>query len=295
MISLDIGNSGIVRLTDAEQSVNNRPISSRASIARGAASAGVRLSLRRRMAGCRCAEAAAAPKRNWVRRAQESPDTAAGLEPAHGKTRGRSYSVVELITDDMPFLVTPCTALGSGYGVQLIAHPISCLRGANGACCTSRTQDGDADQRIVAVPAHRSRRGAHECAALRTNCWPRCWTCATPARDGGDAQPRWASRPTVAPAAAVPPPGGESAALLTYMEDNHFTFLGFRRSVCGARNGRIWKHSARAGICDPIRRAICAAARQARALVSPGNRRSTVHRPGYLDYVVVKEFDQRGR
>ncbi len=103
-------------------------------------------------------------------------------------------------------------------------------------------------------------------------------------------------QPPPLPAAVV----AESAALLEYMEDNHFTFLGFRRTRLRRRaNGPHLEaipgsalgimRTRPPGDLVPLR------AKRELVVVTKANRRSTVHRPGYLDYVVVKEFDRRGR
>jgi len=92
--------------------------------------------------------------------------------PPMDDAAARSYSVVELITDDMPFLVdTLYLTLGqAGYGVQLISHPIlGAVRGANGRLLHFR------ERRRGSAPISESWQylridrvaGAHECAGLR--------------------------------------------------------------------------------------------------------------------------------
>ena len=221
---------------------------------------------------------------------------------------GRSYSVVELVTDDMPFLVdTLHLALGeAGYGVQLISHPIlGAVRGANGRLLHFRERRGASAPtseswqylRIDRVP------GAHECAALRARLlsalqdvryacegWQAMRKTAVQVRE------QLLRHPPPLPAALV----AESAALLAYMEDNHFTFLGFRRSrlrhrvdgphleaIPGTALGIM--RARPPGDLVPLR------AKRELLVVTKANRRSTVHRPGYLDCIVVKEFDGRGR
>ena len=94
------------------------------------------------------------------------------ISPRPDRTTGRSYSVVELITDDMPFLVdTLHLTLGeAGYAVQLISHPIlGAVRGANGRLLHFR------ERRNGRAPISESWQylridrvaGTQECAALR--------------------------------------------------------------------------------------------------------------------------------
>ncbi len=223
-------------------------------------------------------------------------------------TANHSYSIVELITDDMPFLVdTLYLALSeAGYGVQLISHPIlGAVRGANGRLLHFRERRGGHAPiseswqylRIDRVP------GAQELAKLRTRLlaalvdvryacegWQAMRQAALAVREQLERQP-----PPL-PAAVV----AESAALLAYMEDNHFTFLGFRRSrlkrradgphleaMPGTALGIMRTHPP--GDLVPLR------AKRELLVVTKANLRSTVHRPGYLDYIVVKAYDRRGR
>src|SRR4029453_5950749 len=114
--------------------------------------------------------------------------------------------------------------------------------------------------------------------------------------------------------ARQPPPGGagevhEVKALLEWMADNHFTFLGYRQYKL--RRGRS------EDVLEPlpdtalgilrVRRALApeprvlAGENRERArqpellLVTKANAMSTVHRSTHLDYVGVKTFDSSGR
>jgi len=102
----------------------------------------------------------------------------------------------------------------------------------------------------------------------------------------------------------------EAIALLSWMEDRHFTFLGYREyrlrgdkgretlqpiAATGLgilRSGRKQPASTGRALSSDIRR-------QSRSrdivLVTKANFESTVHRSGYLDYVGVKHFDGKGR
>ena len=137
-------------------------------------------------------------------------------------------------------------------------------------------------------------------------CWRPWRTCAAPAATGCAC-----AIPVLKLCADIsrhPPPLAadviaESRALLQYMEAHHFTFLGFRESrlrrgrgpalvpVPGSALGLLRRRLS--GTQDGI-----ATANIRRALRSPGmliitkaNHRSTVHRPGYLDYIGVKRYD----
>jgi glutamate dehydrogenase len=102
----------------------------------------------------------------------------------------------------------------------------------------------------------------------------------------------------------------ETCALLEWMENRHFTFLGYREYRLRGRKGRETLQPIKAtglGILRPGHRKTESAnrvlpsdiRRQSRSrslsLVTKANSLSTVHRPGYLDYVGIKQFDAKGR
>src|SRR6202522_4522904 len=102
----------------------------------------------------------------------------------------------------------------------------------------------------------------------------------------------------------------EAVALLNWMENRHFTFLGFREYRLQGRKGQESLRpiaESGLGILRPGHRQPATSnrtlssdiRRQSRSrdivLVTKANFESTVHRSGYLDYVGVKHFDAKGR
>jgi glutamate dehydrogenase len=102
----------------------------------------------------------------------------------------------------------------------------------------------------------------------------------------------------------------ETCALLEWMENRHFTFLGYREYQLQGRRGRETLQAVKStglGILRPGHRKTenttrvlpSDIRRQSRSrslsLVTKANSLSTVHRPGYLDYVGIKQFDAKGR
>ena len=101
----------------------------------------------------------------------------------------------------------------------------------------------------------------------------------------------------------------EALALLGWMEDRHFTFLGFREYRCArpqgpgsAAAGRghgPWDPAPRPPPADQQQPLASDIRRQSRSrdivLVTKANLVSTVHRSGHLDYVGIKHFDAKGR
>jgi glutamate dehydrogenase len=101
----------------------------------------------------------------------------------------------------------------------------------------------------------------------------------------------------------------EAAALLRWMADGNFTFLGYRESRVQRRDGRARLVPAPATGLGLLRAGHAAAppplpltgalARESQSraplVISKGNDVSSVHRAATLDYVGVKIFDARGR
>src|SRR5690606_5567233 len=100
----------------------------------------------------------------------------------------------------------------------------------------------------------------------------------------------------------------EGAALLRWLADDHFTFLGYReyvldeeggeevlRAVPGTGFGILRADPELAVPLSALPEPVRAKAREKVLLVlAKANSRATVHRPVYLDYVGVKVFDADG-
>jgi glutamate dehydrogenase len=231
------------------------------------------------------------------------------------------YAVIELVIDDMPFLVDSISMiLGQmGLSAQLIVHPILRVRRAASGRLESLQAEIEAGQsddagvreswqywRIDRVG------GEAECAQLRRRL---LGSLADVRRACGDwMRMRQAVLKLCSVIGRKPPPLpadviAESRALLQYMEAHHFSFLGLRESrlrrtrggpvlepVPGSALGLL-RHSL-PGTPDSglltanIRRALRS---PGMLIITKGNHRSTVHRPGYLDYIGAKRYDKRGR
>ena len=228
-----------------------------------------------------------------------------------------AYSAVQLITDDMPFLVTTLsmTLTQAGFPAQIIIHPILHVqRDAGGRLLRlDRDLEGDGgrheswqylriDRVADAVECQQlQRRLLLALADVRRACkdWMRMRNevlrlCADISRN--------------------PPPLhadviAESRALLQYMESHHFTFLGYRESalhrhgrklellpVPGTGLGLLRRRRRQARDGGVPTANIEQALRSTDLLIiTKANMRSTVHRHGYLDYIGIKRFDARGR
>lgn len=235
-------------------------------------------------------------------------------------------TIIEVVTDDMPFLVDSVTnALTlAGRGVHLVVHPVLVVQRSDagvlqglidvspdaprpsGARAESwmwielerGTDDGDGDALVTLVE------GTLRDVRLTVRDWK-------PMR----------SRAVILAEeiAATPPPGlpadevEEGVALLRWLADDNLTFIGYREyrleriagedalvPVPGTGLGVLSADgegepaggSASFAALPPAVRAL---ARVPSLLVlTKANSRSTVHRPGYLDYIGVKVFDTDG-
>jgi len=232
-----------------------------------------------------------------------------------------SYSVIELVIEDMPFLVDTLsmTLAQRGLSAQLIIHPVLRVwRDAAGAIrslhAEIESEDGTTGGLRESWQYWRIDRigDAAECAQLRRRLLA---ALADVRRVCGDwMRMRNAVLKLCADISRHPPPLAadviaESRALLQYMESHHFTFIGFRESRLRRRRNGLTLVPLPGTALGLLRRRLpgpqdsgIVTANIRRALRSPelliitkANHRSTVHRPGYLDYIGVKRYDERGR
>ncbi len=230
------------------------------------------------------------------------------------------HTVVEVVTDDMSFLVDSVTMElnRQGRGVHLVVHPqLLVRRDITGALveviddeslspaserdvCRESWMHVEVDR--VADPSEL----ADIEAALRT-----VLSDVREAVEDWDRM-RHQVEVVVADLAQGPPPlpadeVEQARALLSWLADDHFTFLGYReyqltetdgetllQAVPGTGFGilRSDQDLTTPGGLPPLVRA---KAREKRLLVlAKANSKSTVHRPAYLDYVGVKVFDAAG-
>ncbi|HEX6974958.1 MAG TPA: NAD-glutamate dehydrogenase domain-containing protein, partial [Vicinamibacterales bacterium] len=228
-----------------------------------------------------------------------------------------THTIVEIVNDDMPFLVDSVTmeVNRKGLTLHLIIHPIvNAVRDAQGVL-TAVTPTRDAGSRresLIHVEVDRvSGQGVLEALAQDV---------ARVLHDVRLAVQDWKAmqdkvRETAADLERQHPalPADELAearAFLDWLAGNHFTLLGYRRhdlvTVDGQDALRIVPGSSLgilrekeggnlAASFAALPPEIRAYARRPELLViTKSTSRSTVHRPGYLDYIAVKRFDTAG-
>ena len=229
------------------------------------------------------------------------------------------HSVIDIVNDDMPFLVDTTTMEinRQGLTLHLIVHPIYAVeRDAQGRLTALRPRadapgarreswmhievDRQVDpQQRAALVAGLERVLTDVRAAVED--WPAMVVRLRAVIDAFDP----------APAGLPAAQGIESRAFLQWLADDHLTLLGYRchdlvtheghaalRLVPGSglgllREGAEEKLSASFAALPPGAREL-ARAPLPMLLVTKANTRSSVHRPGYTDYIGIKRYDATG-
>ena len=232
-----------------------------------------------------------------------------------------AHTIVEMVNDDMPFLVDSISLALSRRSLALhfLAHPIfSALRDRAGILQGIRPrEEGGTDKhwglesfqhleidRVIDAASMRSL-----CLEIEGNLHDVRAACA-------DWQAIQAAAHETADALAANHANydanevNETRALLAWMVNNHFTFLGYSEyRLHGGRGKESIERIAVSGLGilrpghrppETTTRTLSSdIRRQSRSrdltLVTKANSTSTVHRPGYLDYVGVKQFGMIGR
>ena len=225
------------------------------------------------------------------------------------------HSVVEVVTDDMPFLVDSVTmALGQrDHDVHLVFHPqLVVRRDVVGHLQEVLDEHADLGEHDVAreswMHLEIDRIPAEEIAEVEQL----LLKVLSDVREAVEDWPKMHDRVHVilADLEEHPPPVppeelAEGEAFLLWLADNHFTFLGYREyrlerqgeeevliAVPGTGFGILRADpAAPTALPEPA----AAKAREKTLLVlAKANSRATVHRPVHLDYVGVKKFDEQG-
>ncbi|MFJ9829346.1 NAD-glutamate dehydrogenase [Streptomyces sp. NPDC101160] len=240
-----------------------------------------------------------------------------------------SHSVVEVVTDDMPFLVDSVTNELSrqGRGIHVVIHPqVTVRRDLTGKLIEvlSKEPAGElphdalleswihveidretdkADLKQITNDLLRVLSDVRE----TVEDWEKMREAALRIADGLPEEPVASDlRPTEVE---------EARELLRWLADDHFTFIGYREyelvngdalaAVPGTGLGILRSdphHSGEDNHAHPVSPSFSRLPADARAkarehkllILTKANSRATVHRPSYLDYVGVKKFDADG-
>ena len=233
------------------------------------------------------------------------------------------HTIVQVVTDDMPFLVDSVTAaLGTlGRTVHLVVHPqLVVRRDAIGTLEHIYDDETPATDEFGVVTESWMHLEVDRVAsdAEREEISARLRAVLGNVRDAVE---DWSKMRERASSIAVslhddPPKGiddeevGSTARFLEWLANDHFTFLGYREytlvaddqgedmlsPVSGTGLG-ILRYDRAA--TEPVARLNPSARKKAREpellIITKANSRATVHRSTYLDYIGVKVFDEQGR
>jgi glutamate dehydrogenase len=238
----------------------------------------------------------------------------------HGWSCG--HTVVEIVNDDMPFLVDSVTGWISqkGLGLHQVIHPIIRVqRDAKGELVELLASDAAADQGQAESVMHLeidSQGSAAELAAIEAG----LSAALADVRAAVEDWPAMRQRAAAILAALDKAPGvpeeelAEARAFLAWLDANHFTYLGYRqyafggdadepglgRVVEGSGLGVLRDHDAaifhpttEASALPPDMRALVRAPTV--LMIAKANKRSTVHRPVHFDTIGIKKYDAKGR
>ncbi|WP_284615295.1 NAD-glutamate dehydrogenase [Aquabacterium humicola] len=223
-----------------------------------------------------------------------------------------THTIIEIVNDDMPFLVDSVTmeVNRDGLTLHLIVHPIlDVQRDANGVLqgLGGGTRESFMHVEVDRVPEPQRletlvadiERVLGDVRAAVTD-WQAMRDRVTALVQQIDVSPPPLPRDEVS----------EGQAFLRWLADNHFTFLGCRSHTLGLHDGQdvvgvvagsglgILRDEAALDVVPtytalpPEVRAF--ARRPELLVVTKSTARSTVHRPGYLDYIAVKRFGADG-
>jgi glutamate dehydrogenase len=231
------------------------------------------------------------------------------------------HAVIEIVTDDMPFLVDSVTQelASKDVAIHLLVHPQFVVRrDLNGRLlAVSGTLDAHDAPKDALVESwiHLEVAGLPDQNAEETlrrdivrvlqdvrdavEDWPRMRAHAARAADEMHAEP---------PLAVPEAENNEVVEFLRWLADDHFTFLGYREyrlvdddgvdalaAVSGTGLGILRADKLRPRPLKDLPEEVRARVRDPQLLlITKANSRSTVHRAVYLDYIGIKMFDKTG-
>src|SRR4051794_5436629 len=193
------------------------------------------------------------------------------------------HTAIEIVSDDMPFLVDSVSMELSRreFGIHVLVHPVV------------------GDESFMHIEIDRQASGLEELAEAIRDVLGQVRAAVE------DWQPM---RERMAALIAEATPAGmdedefaEARALLAWVADHHFTFLGYReyeltesalKAVEGSGLGLLRGGSGGSTGFAKLPLGVRALAREPDPLVlAKATNRSPIHRPAYLDYIGVKKFD----
>ncbi len=225
-----------------------------------------------------------------------------------------THTIVEIVNDDMPFLVDSVGMEINRHGLtlHLMSHPIIGVTRDVDGTLTGLSRDGRRESFIHAevdrsVDAKVLETLARDVARVLNDVRQSYLDWSAMRERIAAITAELAQRPPPIPASELE----EGAAFLHWLADNHFTFIGYRRHDLVVTDGgdalKVVPDSSLGVLREVTGRQVSAsfaalppsvrayARRPELLVITKSTARSTVHRPGYLDYIAVKRFDAAGK
>src|SRR5215208_3086317 len=230
-----------------------------------------------------------------------------------------THTVVEMVNDDMPFLVdsTRMEINSQGYAIHMILHPVMKVRrDEEGQLIDVLPPDADEEDAIAESVIHvevdrqtepevlEDLRGSIEKTLADVKAAVEDWL--EMRERVGDI----VSTLDEEPPDFEPEDLAETRAFLEWIDDDNFTFLGYREYELTTQDGEdalCAVEGSGLGILrqtnsGPISHSFAELPPEVRRLartpkllnLTKANSRATVHRPSYLDYIGIKKFDESG-
>ncbi|MEL7535732.1 MAG: NAD-glutamate dehydrogenase [Pseudomonadota bacterium] len=225
-----------------------------------------------------------------------------------------THTIIELVNDDMPFLVDSVAMAVErvGLGLHLTIHPVIALRRRATVleAVTTRADSKARPESFIRLEIDRISFRA-TLSKLEAEIRRTLDDVRAAVRDWRAMRDRMCGAANIVASLTSrddPTLASESAHLLEWMVEDHFTFLGFQEYRL-KRDGRkatllpisetglgllhSSRHDATTIELSPAMRREAVTSNP--LIITKANSRSTVHRGSYLDYIGVKQFDARGR
>ena len=237
---------------------------------------------------------------------------------SHGWTS--SHTVIEIVNDDMPFLVDSVTAQMEHYEghVLLVIHPIVDVKRDKNGRLTAIHPAGEGPEdaaRESVMQVHITEQPPELLDQIRVDLDIVLADVRASVEDWRTMRQR--CRELIVELESTPPrlaprEIAQGIEFLKWLDDDHFTYLGYReysfKGKGGAATARIHKDSGlgvlrdeSVSVFDGLRKLgklpedVRDFLQQPELLrISKSNRRTTVHRPVHMDTISVKTFDKKG-
>jgi len=225
-------------------------------------------------------------------------------------------SVIEVVTEDMPFLVDTIGIAVTAAKLQIhrLVHPVLAVSRDDRGELTGLAADAPGAQLESVMHVEVDRLSEEELRELQAAVAAAFGDVRASVEDWREMRDKMLEIAEALPKRRMPFSGEEVAeaqAFLRWAADDHFTFLGYREyAVVAANHDELLQAKPDSGLGILRSMDLAVAPRSLKSLaatklpvsgsmdaiiLTKTNARSRVHRPGYMDYIGVLCFDEHGR